>query len=59
MTEHTRLHALDAVRGFALLAGVVLHAAMSYLPGFTSGRCSTGPPARHSASPSSSSTCFG
>ncbi len=29
-----RLHALDAVRGFALLAGVWLHAAMSYLPGF-------------------------
>jgi ABC-type multidrug transport system ATPase subunit len=29
-----RIHALDAVRGFALLAGVWLHAAMSYLPGF-------------------------
>jgi ABC-type multidrug transport system ATPase subunit len=29
-----RLHALDAVRGFALIAGVVLHAAMSFLPGF-------------------------
>ena len=29
-----RLHALDALRGFALLLGVVLHAAMSYLPGF-------------------------
>src|SRR5262245_51197115 len=29
-----RLHALDALRGFALLAGVVLHAAMSFLPGF-------------------------
>jgi ABC-type multidrug transport system ATPase subunit/peptidoglycan/LPS O-acetylase OafA/YrhL len=29
-----RLHALDAVRGFALLAGVVLHAAMNFLPGF-------------------------
>ncbi len=29
-----RLHALDALRGFALLCGVVLHAAMSYLPGF-------------------------
>ncbi len=27
-----RLHALDAVRGFAMLAGVVLHAAMSFLP---------------------------
>jgi ABC-type multidrug transport system ATPase subunit/peptidoglycan/LPS O-acetylase OafA/YrhL len=29
-----RFHALDAVRGFALLLGVVLHVAMSYLPGF-------------------------
>ncbi len=29
-----RLHALDALRGFALICGVVLHAAMSYLPGF-------------------------
>lgn len=28
-----RLHALDALRGFALLLGVALHAAMSYLPG--------------------------
>jgi ABC-type multidrug transport system ATPase subunit len=28
-----RLHALDAVRGFALIAGVVLHATMSFLPG--------------------------
>ena len=30
-----RLHALDALRGFALICGVLLHAAMSYLPGFT------------------------
>jgi ABC-type multidrug transport system ATPase subunit/peptidoglycan/LPS O-acetylase OafA/YrhL len=30
-----RLHALDALRGFALICGVVLHVAMSYLPGFT------------------------
>ena len=29
----TRLHGLDAVRGFALLLGVALHASMSYLPG--------------------------
>ena len=29
-----RLHALDAVRAFALLAGVVLHATLSFLPGF-------------------------
>ena len=28
-----RLHGLDAVRGFALLLGVALHATMSYLPG--------------------------
>lgn len=28
-----RLHGLDAVRGFALLLGVALHAAMTYLPG--------------------------
>lgn len=28
-----RLHALDAVRGFALLLGIVLHASMSFLPG--------------------------
>lgn len=34
MTANERLHSLDAVRGFALLAGVVLHAAMSFLPGF-------------------------
>lgn len=27
-----RLHALDAVRGFALLLGIVLHATMSFLP---------------------------
>ena len=33
-TRPERLHALDAVRGFALLAGVVLHATMSFLPGF-------------------------
>jgi glucan biosynthesis protein C len=28
-----RLHALDAVRAFALLCGIVLHAAMSFMPG--------------------------
>ena len=28
-----RLHALDAVRAFALLLGVALHASLSYLPG--------------------------
>ena len=34
MQPTERLHALDAVRGFALIAGVVLHATMSFLPGF-------------------------
>lgn len=34
MSSNERLHSLDAVRGFALLAGVVLHAAMAFLPGF-------------------------
>jgi glucan biosynthesis protein C len=29
---HERLHALDAVRGFALLLGIVLHATMSFIP---------------------------
>jgi len=29
-----RLHALDALRGFALLCGLILHAAIPYLPGF-------------------------
>lgn len=29
-----RLHALDAVRGFALILGVFFHATMSYLPGW-------------------------
>jgi len=33
-THSERLHGLDAVRGFALLAGVVLHATLSFLPGF-------------------------
>ncbi len=31
--SNERLHALDAVRGFALLLGVALHATLSYLPG--------------------------
>jgi len=33
MSSPERLHALDAVRAFALLLGVVLHAAMSFVPG--------------------------
>lgn len=32
MPDHDRLHALDAVRAFALLAGIVLHATISFLP---------------------------
>ncbi len=43
MTSHTlsaggdRLHALDAVRGFALLLGVAFHAALSFIPGMPPG----------------------
>jgi ABC-type multidrug transport system ATPase subunit len=33
MQQQERLHALDTVRAFALLAGIVLHAAMSFMPG--------------------------
>ncbi len=29
-----RFHALDALRGFALLLGIVLHATLSFVPGF-------------------------
>jgi ABC-type multidrug transport system ATPase subunit/peptidoglycan/LPS O-acetylase OafA/YrhL len=32
-----RLHALDAVRGFALLLGVAFHAALSFMPGLPPG----------------------
>ncbi len=32
--QDQRFHSLDAVRAWALLAGIVLHATMSYLPGF-------------------------
>ncbi|HYE47040.1 MAG TPA: acyltransferase family protein [Caulobacter sp.] len=32
-TSPDRLHALDAVRGFALLLGVAFHATLSFLPG--------------------------
>ena len=31
--DNQRWHGLDAVRGLALVAGVVLHAAMTFLPG--------------------------
>jgi ABC-type multidrug transport system ATPase subunit/peptidoglycan/LPS O-acetylase OafA/YrhL len=33
----SRLHALDALRGFALLLGVAFHATMSFLPGMPPG----------------------
>jgi len=32
-----RLHALDAVRGFALMLGVAFHAALSFMPGWPPG----------------------
>ena len=37
MSTHDRLHALDAVRAFALLLGVVFHAGFSFLPGLPPG----------------------
>ena len=37
MSSTERLHALDAVRGFALLLGVVFHAGFSFLPGLPPG----------------------
>lgn len=36
-TDPQRLHALDAVRGFALLLGVAFHAALSFMPGWPPG----------------------
>src|SRR6185503_14256506 len=35
--DSQRLHALDALRGFALLLGVAFHAALSFLPGLPPG----------------------
>jgi ABC-type multidrug transport system ATPase subunit/peptidoglycan/LPS O-acetylase OafA/YrhL len=35
--NENRLHALDAVRGFALLLGVAFHAALSFVPGMPPG----------------------
>ena len=37
MSTHDRLHALDAVRAFALLLGVVFHAGFSFIPGMIPG----------------------
>ncbi|GGY70266.1 hypothetical protein GCM10011613_13360 [Cellvibrio zantedeschiae] len=44
MSAEERFHSLDAVRACALLAGIVLHAIMGYMPGwpFTYGSTSTG-----------------
>ncbi len=47
MHTEERLHALDAVRAFALLAGIVLHAAMTFMPGLAA----VGLPADSSQSP--------
>jgi len=37
ISPENRLHALDAVRGFALLLGVAFHAALSFMPGWPPG----------------------
>ncbi len=37
MTTENRVHALDAVRAFALLLGVAFHAAISFIPGMPPG----------------------
>lgn len=49
-----RLHSLDAVRAFALLSGIVLHAAMSFMPGLAA----FGFPADVSQSPQLQTTFF-
>ncbi len=47
MRTEERLHALDALRAFALLSGIVLHATMSFMPGLAA----VGFPADNSLSP--------
>ena len=47
MHTEQRLHALDAVRAFALLSGIALHATMSFMPGLAA----VGFPADSSQSP--------
>src|SRR5690606_492626 len=37
MSTSDRLHSLDAVRGFALLLGVLFHAGLSFVPGMIPG----------------------
>ena len=37
MASQERLHSLDAVRAFALMMGVALHASMSFIPGMLPG----------------------
>ncbi|MDJ0663123.1 MAG: acyltransferase family protein [Acidimicrobiia bacterium] len=36
-----RLHDLDALRGFAMLLGIALHAALAFIPGFWAVKDST------------------
>lgn len=55
MQTNERLHAFDALRAFALLAGIVLHAAMSFMPGLTA----FGFPADSSPSPALQNVFFG
>jgi uncharacterized membrane protein len=38
VSHNDRYHALDAVRAFALLAGIVLHSTLSFLPGMREGK---------------------
>lgn len=47
MHTEDRLHSLDALRAFALVAGIVLHSTMSFMPGLAS----VGYPADRSLSP--------
>jgi len=37
MNDSSRFHSLDAVRAFALLAGIALHSTLSFLPGMREG----------------------
>src|ERR1041384_848348 len=48
MHTEERLHALDDLRAFALLSGIVLHATISFMPGLAA----VGFPADNSLSPS-------
>src|SRR5262245_12737999 len=41
MSSQDRFHSLDAIRAFALMLGVALHASMSFVPGLFPGIWST------------------